>query len=845
MSLNPGTKLGAYEIRSKLGQGGMGEVYRAADSKLGRDVAIKVLPAEMAAAPGRLERFQREARALAALDHPGIVSVFSVEEAGGIHFLTMQLVEGETLDTLIAAGGLSLSRFFDIAVPLAEALSAAHERGIVHRDLKPGNVMVTREGRVKVLDFGLASRRPLDAAGREQAAAEQDPMAEVNVTAVETVVGSPDMTEPGTVMGTVAYMSPEQARGGSVDARSDVFSAGVLLYELLTGERPFRGASAVDLISSILRDAPPSVTELRADLPPHLGRILRHCLEKEPRDRYQTSRDVYNELKELRAEWASSSPTVSPRSWAAARPASGALRADEGSVAAAGGGRAIGRRPAVAAAAGAAVLLGLVVYLAARSRAVPAASGAPEPANAPSVIRSIAVLPLDNYSGDPAQDYFAEGMTDELTADLATISQLRVISRGSAMQFKGGHRPPTPEIAKMLNVDAIVEGSVLRAGDKVRITAQLIDARADRHLWAKSFERSSRDVLALQDEMASAIAREIHVQLTPDERSRLTRAPSVNAQAHDAYLKGRYFFNRPSDENLKKAIEQFEEAVKRDPTFALAFSGLSDAYLWAAFNEGVLTAAEGNLKAKAAAEKAIQLDDASAEGHTSLAVYKVWYEYDWEGSEREFRKAFALNPNYAFAHDQFGLGLAFQGRLDESVAEGRRAAELDPLDPQIPIDNLMALAWQRKYQEAKEEARKASVLDPTFFFAPWGNGWVDIQAGNVSDAIPEFRKARALESPPFVAAWLGYAYGASGDRKRAMAAIEELKNRSLHGYVPPFNVAIVYLGLGDRARALEYLERAYAANSQWLIYIKGDRIFDPLRSEPRFIALLKKLHFDK
>ncbi len=336
----------------------MGEVYRAADPKLGRDVAIKVLPAEMAAAPGRLERFQREARALAALDHPGIVSVFSVEEAGGIHFLTMQLVDGETLDTIIAPGGLSLSRFFDIAVPLAEALSAAHERGIVHRDLKPGNVMVTREGRVKVLDFGLASRRPLDAAGREQTAAEQDPMVEVNVTSVPTVVRSPDMTEPGTVMGTVAYMSPEQARGGKVDARSDVFSAGVVLYELLTGERPFQGASAVDLISSILRDTPPSVTELRADLPPHLGRILRRCLEKEPRDRYQTSLDVYNELKELRAESASFPPPVSPRSGTGARPPSGALRANEGSGAAAGGGRAIGRRPAVAAAVGAAILLG-------------------------------------------------------------------------------------------------------------------------------------------------------------------------------------------------------------------------------------------------------------------------------------------------------------------------------------------------------------------------------------------------------------------------------------------------------------------------------------------------------
>ena len=461
----------------------------------------------------------------------------------------------------------------------------------------------------------------------------------------------------------------------------------------------------------------------------------------------------------------------------------------------------------------------------------------------PHAIRSIAVLPLDNYSGDPAQDYFAEGMTDELTTELATISQLRVISRGSTMQFKGEHRPPSPEIAKMLDVDALLEGSVLRIGDKVRVTAQLIDARADRHLWAHSFERSSQDVLALQDELASAIAHEIDVRLTPGEQSRLASAPRVNTAAHDAYLKGRYFFNRPSDENLARAIALFEEAIKLDPKFAPAQSGLSDAYLWAAFNEGVITATEAKPKAKAAAERAIQLDDASAEGHTSLAVYKSWFDFDWAGSEREFRRALVLNPNYAFAHDQFGLVLGFQGRYDESQAEIRRAAELDPLDPQIPIDGLMAQAWQGKFQAAREAAGRAAELDPTFFFAPWGSGWIDIQEGKVGDAIPELLKAKAMESPPFVTAWLGYAYAASGDRTHALAMIEEMKKSSLRGYIPPFNLAIVYLGLGDRAQALDYLERADAADSQWLIYIGGDRIFDPLRSEPRFVALMRKKGF--
>jgi TolB-like protein len=466
-------------------------------------------------------------------------------------------------------------------------------------------------------------------------------------------------------------------------------------------------------------------------------------------------------------------------------------------------------------------------------------------ATGPQVIRSIAVLPLDNYSGDPNQDYFAEGMTDELTTDLATISRLRVISRSSTTQFAGAHRPPTPEIGKLLNVDAVVEGSVRRSGDKVRISAQLIDAQADRHLWAKSFERDSRDVLALQDELASAIAGEINVQLTPSEQSRLTNAPQIDPAAHDAYLKGRYFFNRPSDENLGKAITQFEQAIALDSNFAPAYSGLSDAYLWAAFNEGVITAAEAKPKIKAAAEKALALDTASAEAHTSLANYKSWYEHDWAGADKEFRQAITLNPNYAFAHDQFSLSLGCEGRYDESIAEGRRAEELDPLDPAIAVDNTLGFTGKGNFQKARDEAKRGAELDPTFFFPQMQLGWILIEQGNVRAAVPELEKAAAMEAPPFATAWVGYAYGVSGDRPRALATIEELKKKAVHGYVPPFNLAIVYLGLGDPERAMDLLEEASAGDSQWMMYLKVDHIFDPLRANPRFIALMKKCHFDK
>jgi eukaryotic-like serine/threonine-protein kinase len=798
MILAAGTRLGPYEILAPIGEGGMGVVFRARDRRLDRQVAIKVLPPALAADRQARERLRREAMAAAALDHPYICKIFEIGEEGDAVFLVMEYVGGETLDRRLRNGQVPLPETLRLAGEIAEALQEAHERGILHRDLKPSNIMLTQQGHVKVMDFGLARRladldRPDDAT-------------------LDTA--SPQLTAPGTILGTPDYMSPEQVKGSPLDTRSDLFSFGVILAEMASARHPFRKQSTVETLSAVLRDPP----DLNSDIPQGMKVLLRRLLAKSADDRYRSAADVRADLSGLAASSAAAVPD---------KVKAGASTA--------------WRWLAVA---GLAVFIALVAYLVSHFGWLHTAPRVPEAAVIPHAIRSIAVLPLDNYSGDPGQDYFAEGMTDELTTDLATISQLRVISRGSAMQFKGEHRPSTPQIAKALNVDAVVEGSVLRAGDKVRITAQLIDARADKHLWAKSFERSSGDVLALQDELARAIAHEIHVQLTATEQSRLGTAPTVDPEAHDAYLKGRYFFNRPSDENLKRAIAQFEEAVRLSPEFAPAFSGLSDAYLWAGYNEGVLTAAEAKPKAKAAAERAIQLDDTSAEAHTSLAVFKLFYEYDWAGCEREFRRAIALNPNYAFAHDQFGLALAFQGRLGEAVAQGKLASELDPLSPQIPIDDIFAFVWQGDYQGAREQAKRAADLDPAYFFPQMTYGWIDIEAGKIQDAIPALQKANAMESPAFVTAFLAYAYGASGDRARAMAGMEDLKRRSLHGHVLPFNLALAYIGLGDRERALDCLERAYSSDSQWMGWLKNDRIFDPLRSEPRFIALMKKLRFD-
>ncbi|HEY1340758.1 MAG TPA: protein kinase [Bryobacteraceae bacterium] len=759
MPFSAGTKLGPYEILSLLGEGGMGEVWKARDTRLGRTVAIKRLTGE------HTGRFQAEARSIAALNHPNICQIYDV----GQDYIVMEHVDGAPL-----RGPLPVAEAVRLALQIASALEEAHGQHILHRDLKPANILITSKGDAKLLDFGLA--KPL--AG-----------------------GASDITRTleGTLAGTPAYMSPEQVKGLELDERSDLFSFGAILAEMITGRSPFRRETVAETLSAVLRDTP----DLGAEVPSELAAVLRRLLAKDARDRYPSIAAARASLKELPTRKA-----AVPRRWRA--------------IAAAG-----------------IVVAGLdAVWFVVGSGVWRRLSGPP-------AIRSIAVLPLDNYSGDPQQDYFAEGMTDELTTELATISQLRVISRGSAMQFKGRNRPPTPEIAKALSVDAIVEGSVIRSGDKVRITAQLIDARADKHLWAHSFERSSPDVLALQDELASSIAHEIRVQLTPAEQSRLSTARRVVPQAYDAYLKGRYWFNRPSDENLNRAIAQFEESVKLDADFVPALSGLSDGYLWAGYNEGVFTATEARPKSKETAEKAIGLDPNSAEAHTSLANFKLWYEYDWAGSEAEFRRALALNPNYAFAHDQFSLGLAFQSRFEESIAEGKRAMELDPLSPQIALDAMNAFAMSGRYEEAKELVKRAVDLDPSYFFSRWAYGWIALQAGKAGEAVPELEKAKAMESPAFVAAWLGYAYGASGDRARAMAALEEVNRRSLHGYVPPFNLALVYLGLGDRSRALDYLERALAADSQWLGWLKNDRVFQPIRSEPRFQALVKKVRLDR
>ena len=771
---------GRYSIERQLGEGGMATVYLARDVRHDRDVAIKVLRPELAAALGA-ERFLAEVKITARLDHPHILTLIDSGSVEGTLFYVMPFVRGESLRArLTREKQLSVGDALAITTQIASALDYAHRQGVIHRDIKPENILL-HEGNAFLTDFGIA-------------------------LAVKEA-GGDRLTGTGLSLGTPSYMSPEQAAGErDLDARSDVYALGAVTYEMLAGEPPVTGASAQAMIAKLMIERPTSLRVLRDSVPPSVDSAVMRALAKAPSDRFATAREF--------AEALVTGPVVSPTP---APPASA------------------GRWRLPALAAGVLVLVAAAFFLWRRGG----------PAEAAGAIRSIAVLPLDNYSADSTQDYFAEGMTDELTSDLATISRLRVTSRGSAMQFKGRNRPATPAIAKLLDVDAIVEGSVNRSGDRVRITAQLIDARADKHLWSQTFERQSSDVLALQAELASAIASAINVQLTPGERSRLSAAPTVDPAAHDAYLKGRFFFNRPNDENLQKAIAQFEEAIRLSPDFAPAYSGLSDAYTWAAFNEGFISALDAKPRARAAAERAVELDSLSAEAHTSLGVYLAWFGYDWEGSERELRRALALNPNYAFAADQLGLMQAIIGQFDPAITEGQRAMALDPLSPSILIDAVVSYMYAGETAQALELTRKATELDPAFFFPTFQEGSMALQARAYPKAIEKLEQARALGAPPFVTAHLAYAHGMSGDRPRAMAALGELKGTSPGGEVAPFNLALVYLGLGDHPRALDYLEQAYAANSQQLVWLKVDPIYEPLRSEPRFKALLKRLNFEK
>ncbi|MGA2260252.1 MAG: protein kinase [Acidobacteriota bacterium] len=799
MSIRRGDTLSHYRLIEKIGEGGMGVVWKALDTSLGREVALKVLPEAVAGDPDRVARFEREARTLAVLKHPSIVTIHSVEESGGTRFLTMELVAGEPLSVLIRTGWLPLEKIFSIGIPLAEALAAAHEKGIVHRDLKPGNVMVSDGGEVKVLDFGLAKLKSAPEG------------------TVATELPTETITAAGQLVGTFPYMSPEQVQGKPADHRSDIFSLGIILHEMATGARPFQGKTRAELMSSILRDTPAPVKDVRLDLPDLLGRIVRRCLEKDPGRRYQSALDVRNELEDLKKELESTQPLK-------ASPAPAPFVT----------GRA--RRWLIAAAAllGAALvtLLAILAFNQLRERftATPVRQ-----------IRSLAVLPLRNMMGDEAQEYFVEGIHDALITELAKTG-LTVISRTSVMAYKQTDKK-VPQIARELGVDAVLEGSVLRIGDDVRVTAQLINGITDKHLWADSYDRKLANTMAMLAEVTRAIAGQIKITLTPEQQARLAAARPVNPEAQDAYLMGRYYINRANPDSVQKGIAFFQKAIGIDPSYAPAYAGMGMAYAMSGvFGQGPRGPELVRLF-RSAAEKAVELDPQLAEGHAVLGLYKLYLEWDWSSAEKELKQALELNPANAMIYHPYADCFLVKGRLEESLALVKKGAELDPQSPLVVGPVAGHLGFVRRFDDQVEEARKLQRMFPDSLFGSTFLRYALWHKGLYDQAMAEYRLAWKNDSALLKALDQGYATGGSRGAMRAVA--ETLVARSKLSAISPLSIADFYAQAGEVDPAFEWLERAYRERIPFLAHLKAEPDFDPLRSDPRFADLLRRMNFPK
>jgi serine/threonine-protein kinase len=793
-----GQTFGQYRIIEKIGAGGMGEVYRARDEQLGRDVALKVLPTQLLSDDSARRLLIREARTASALNHPNICTIHNVGDTEGRNFIVMELLDGRPLSELIVDKGLPVDTVIRYGEQIADALAHAHKHGVIHRDLKSSNIMVSPEGRAKVLDFGLAKRHRIEGASEQTHSANSS-------------------TNEGGI-GTMLYTAPEVFRGEPTDVRSDIWSLGVVLYEVTTGERPFGGKTTYEVISRILHEQP---KELPASVSPVLKSVIDKCLMKAPSERYQSASEVRTALSILGAHTPSSQATVN------------ALVADAAKD------RSHRRWILIDLA-----IFGAILLLAMAWKFAPHFSKAGAAAAGPGSIHSIAVFPLENLSRDPNQDYFADGMTDELTTQLAQISALRVISRTSVEQYKDSKKS-LPEIAKELHVDGVVEGSVMQSGDRVRITAQLIQASNDKHIWAKSYEGDTRDVLGLQQEVAHAIADEIKVQLTPQEKTRLTSPRPVNPAAYDAYLKGIYL-NKGTGAGLstvqqqRKAKEYFEQAIQLDPNYAPAYAGLAD-YYWSSLD---LRPVESMPKAKDNALKALELDNDLAQAHTELAAIHFYADWDWDGADKEFRHALALNPGDAEAHRYYSFFLAAMGRADEAVAESQKALDLDPLSISTQVNAGFALYFTHQYDKAIDQCRRALELDPTSAGAYDCLGSSYLASGQYEQAIAAFQKAVSLsnnDAPRLVG--LARAYAMADRRAEAQKIREQLRVLGTRQYVPTYYFAQIDAALGKNDEALAALEKAYTERDVYMPWVNVDIAFDTLRADERFRALLQRIGF--
>ena len=781
---------GKYKIIKEVGSGGMGIVYNAEDTKLKRPVALKFLPPELGRDPEAKKRFILEAQAAAALSHPNICTVYEVEEAEGKSYIAMEFVAGQSLKDKLKKGPFKTEEAVAITIQAAEGLEEAHKKGIIHRDIKPGNIMLTDKGSAKVMDFGLAK-----------------------------LGGEVSLTREGVTLGTVAYMSPEQAQGKAVDHRTDIWSLGVVLYEMVSDRLPFKGDYEQSLIHSILKTDPEPIGKTRKDLPKGLESIILKALAKNPNARYQGMGEVLEDLKAV-------SEGLKPL-----RAKSGLFR---GKV------FGISKICAYAGLACLGILASVIAFNVGGVRDI--LFGKPKEAT----IRSLAVLPLANYSGDPNQEYFSDGMTDELITNLSKISALKVICRTSVMRFKGINKP-LREIAAELGVDAVIEGSVSRTGNRVRIIARLIDPASESNLWTDSYERELSDVLTLQSEAALSIAKQIRAALTPEEAKILKRSRPVNPEAYNLYLKGLYFLARPNPESIQKALNFYHDALDQDPNFALAHAGVANVYL-ALANMNLAPPAEMYQKAKAALEKTLALDPDLAEAHAVAASLQFWFEWNWPAAEESYRRVLTLNPGDAMSRGQYAWLLMNRKRFDESVREIKHALSLDPLTPLFYAWSIALHNTAGRYDEALAEFTKLQQIDPNFGLAYFHAGMAYYLKGLYDEAIKTFEKGRELVVfPGWNEVMLLLSHLKKGDRKKADEILAaELEDRKKLP-VSPVCIAWGFAALGDLDSAIPWLETAIQERDILMafIHVYTEMIMPVLARDPRFDTILKKMNLTK
>jgi serine/threonine protein kinase/Tfp pilus assembly protein PilF len=816
-----------YRTIRELGKGGMGEVYLAEDTRLDRKVALKILPQEFASDAGRMARFVQEAKSASALNHPGIITIYEIGQAEGMQFIASEYIEGETLRQHMLRGRMPIRETLDVAVQIAGALSAAHGAGIIHRDIKPENMMLRPDGYVKVLDFGLA----------------KPTQQETPTTSTQAPTIARAKTEPGMLLGTLAYMSPEQARGKVVDARTDIFSFGILLYEMVTGRAPFEGETTSDIIASILKTDPPPLVFHSPEAPAELERIVTKAIAKSQEERYQTAQDLLIDLRRLRQQREIDGELERSRSGDSLNRSAFAINSGQTTAPATARDTQAARNASSAEYIAteikqhkrgfALVMLAMVVIAAIVAAVLFFTTGG-------SRIDSLAVLPFVNAGDDRGADYLSDGISESIIYDLSQLSTLKVIPRSSVFRYKG-QQTDLQTVARELGVRAVFTGTIRVQGDTLLVSAELIDAKENRLLWGQQYNHKIADTLSVQQEISKNISEKLRLNLSGADEKLLARRHTESGDAYQEYLKGQFWLNRRNEEGFRKAIEFFNHAVEKDPSYALAYAGLADCYALLG-TYALMEPSEGFPKAKAAAMKALALDQQLAEAHTSLANILTSYDWDFANAEKEFKRAIALNPNYATAHQWYAEYLEAMGRHDEAIVEIKRAQELDPLSLIIGAVTGRIYYCARRYDQSIDQLEKTLQTERHFGPAAAFLAQSYLKKGMHERAI--LTAQEPAKSAPGVSVYvtiLGNAYAISGKKEEAENVLVQLKELSKRQYVQPSYIAMLYTGLGDRDEAFEWLEKAYTSRDDRLVFVMTDPLMDSLGSDPRFQNLARRI----